>query len=773
MTPFKLVHWFKSVCNARPRTFVKKPRLRLLIEELETRLVPASHLWTGGAGADTRWSTAANWSGGAPSAATPLDDLSFPSGPTSLVTNNDLSGLVLNSIQVSGAGYTLAGKPITLGDPSASGSGTLTVNTGAINTNINFDIQLAGQAGTKQFFTVNQTADVTVAGHLSGTTGSELTKEGLGTLTLTNDNSGFTGPITVDNNSGVLAITNAKALGDTTSPTTVGTNSQLQVSNVVGPIAENLLLNGSGISNDGALLNVAGNNTWSGNVELDKDADLGSNAGSLNIMGQISDNGAGHNLTKDGIGQIVFGHVGGNTYRGTTTINNGILQIEDPFSLGTAGTAANGTIVNSSLNGSGTLQLNDPSGGGFIVMDEQLTLNGPGAGGIGAIDSLNGQNEWAGNIILGSLAPNGSNVQMGSEVTNQVTSNLIVSGVISNPNGAFNLTKVGPGRVTFNNANTYSTSTTINTGILNIRDSQALGTSATPVTVAGGAALEYQVDSGFDPHGRNLGDDSVTHNALQLNISRPLVISGTGVNNTGALRNVSGINIQTSGITLAGAAAAIGVDPDPNPKSDNTYFTNDYSLTVNGVISNIVNPPPFFDKVGTGQLILTAINTYTGSTNIEQGWITIQNDQALGSRIPGRGDTVQPGTTVFSGAALHLKPLLAGGSLNVPENLTLAGLGITHPFSQISQQGALMSLGGMNVETGDIHMIGNVGVGVQNLGPAVSSELTLTGSMSEAVPVPITLNASQNGGSAQDLRIYDTGSLSGTLTINYDMFGAT
>lgn len=131
MTPFKLVHWFKSVCNARPRTFVKKPRLRLLIEELETRLVPASHLWTGGAGGRYPLEHRGQLVRRHPSAATPLDDLSFPSGPTSLVTNNDLSGLVLNSIQVSGAGYTLAGKPITLGDPSASGSGTLTVNTGA------------------------------------------------------------------------------------------------------------------------------------------------------------------------------------------------------------------------------------------------------------------------------------------------------------------------------------------------------------------------------------------------------------------------------------------------------------------------------------------------------------------------------------------------------------------------------------------------------------------------------------------------------------------
>src|SRR5207244_2969187 len=131
------------------------------------------------------------------------------SGTTRLTTSNNLSSPTFNAITISGTGYTLNGNPLTLGSPSVSGSGTITVNPGAMNETIGLDVKLAGPGGSRQFVTVGTGADLTIGGHLSGTTGSELTKEGTGTLTLANDNSAFTGPITVDQNAGTLAISNA------------------------------------------------------------------------------------------------------------------------------------------------------------------------------------------------------------------------------------------------------------------------------------------------------------------------------------------------------------------------------------------------------------------------------------------------------------------------------------------------------------------------------------------------------------------------------------
>ena len=90
---------------------------------------------------------------------------------------------------------------------------------------------------------------------------------------------------------------------------------------MAGAIGNGLLLNGSGISNDGALLNLAGTNTLSGGITLDSDTTIGATAGTMTLNGPISDTAAGHNLTITGNGVITLGDATGNTYRGTTTIN--------------------------------------------------------------------------------------------------------------------------------------------------------------------------------------------------------------------------------------------------------------------------------------------------------------------------------------------------------------------------------------------------------------------------------------------------------------------
>jgi autotransporter-associated beta strand protein len=746
----------------------RAPAVVPVLEVLETRLTPNTDIWTGKSMAATFvWSDAANWSNGKPN---PGDDLVFPANvpPASLVNTDDLAaGTQFDALSFSGSGYTLQGssttQSITLGSPA--GGGSINVSGGSQNNVIGFDIQMGGAAGNRQFFTVNFGADLTLAGHIKGSTGVELTKEGTGTLVLSNDNSAFTGPITLDTNAGVLQITNAKALGDTRNGTTVLTGAQLQVKDVTGSIAENLIVNGSGVANDGALLNLAGDNVWTGTVELDSNAALGASAGSLTISGLITDLGAGHNLTKVGPGQIIFAHA--NNYRGTTTIDNGILTIRDPLALSLGdNTAATGTVVKSSPSGSGTLQIEDPTGVGFTVSNKLLTLNGPGTGALGALDNRNGNNTWTGNVTLGSPAPNGSDVSIGVEDQGTTRTELTVSGVVQDraaPDPAVNLAKVGPGRLIFTNSNTYLGTTTVVTGALNIRDSQGLGpaTASGGTTVNDGAALELQTDS---------TPDSITGTTNTLSVSEALTLNGTGINGTGALRSVNGINVYTGPITLGTLAPidAVGVEPDPNPHGDASYFTNDFSLTITGGISGGQNgtpTPTIFAKVGQGQLILPNANTnLNGPVQIEEGWITIQNNQSLGVPVAGVGATDQPAVTVLNGAALHLLP---GGSLTIANRLVLSGHGITHPFATINQEGALLNLGGVNTVTGDVGLLGDAGIGVQN--PPQGSRLTLSGSVSQTSS-PVSLGATASGGSQENSNIIDTGATSGTLTITYDMF---
>src|SRR5437868_6204606 len=220
MSSFSFLRWLKSLSRSSIKTYVKRPSLRLRLEELEHRLAPATHIWTGGAGlADNGWVTASNWSLALPTSVSFKDgdgqypDLVFPSGATTLSTNNNLPTTanlpIFKSITISGNNYVLGGNGIALGDPSASHSSALNVNNGTLNTTINFDMQLGGPAtGTnQQFFSVGNGASLIVNGRLtSSSSNPQLTKEGAGTLTLTSDNSGFTGPFTIDTNGGVVNI---------------------------------------------------------------------------------------------------------------------------------------------------------------------------------------------------------------------------------------------------------------------------------------------------------------------------------------------------------------------------------------------------------------------------------------------------------------------------------------------------------------------------------------------------------------------------------------
>jgi len=285
---------------------------------------------------------------------------------------------------------------------------------------------------------------------------------------------------------------------------------------------------------------------------------------------------------------------------------------------------------------------------------------------------------------------------------------------------------------------------------------------------------------------------------------------------TGALHSLSGINQWLGGITLGSANASIGVEPDPNASNTQLYFTNDYSLTVtNNPItgSSLQNPAkPFnpatnqfttFHKQDAGQLILPIANTYLGNTIIEQGWVTVQNNNSLGGTIGGQGDTVQPGTIVRTGAALHLRPLTpTSPPFNLLENLVLAGNGITHPFGLINQKGALMSLGGLNALGGivnnrssDIQLSGNAGIGVESLVPEVQTvtvpaglafNLTVANPFSSFAPQTASLPASatalqvQNalnalptvGGSAGAVTVARTGVGPFTYTVTFSGFPA-
>ena len=251
----------------------------------------------------------------------------------------------------------------------------------------------------------------------------------------------LTAAVTIANGA-TVAITNSDALGlggkvagvTNAGFTTIDTLAELELDPSAGSLTvpENLIINGTGVSNLGALYNQAGNNTYSGDIELDSATTIGAAPNTTLTIGTptggiISDLGAPQNLSTDGGGTIVLAHPGGNTYRGTTSVNYGVLEIEDPFSLGAGAGAVSGTAsgtpqdetivnYNQTTGQAGTLEINfvapnvttgglgsnyvagvDPNGIltnysalhlqrldqsptiGFQVFNDLLVLNGPGS----------------------------------------------------------------------------------------------------------------------------------------------------------------------------------------------------------------------------------------------------------------------------------------------------------------------------------------------------------------------------------------------------------
>ncbi len=858
--------WVARLWERRTRREIARAR-RLMLEPLEERVTPATITWIG-AGTNSNWSNPANWDLGR--APLPGDDLVFSilAPPTNRTPIYDLSGTPLfNSLTISASGYSLGG---TVASPTLALSGPINVGTNLGTLSITLNLRLTPPTSTlQQTITVNSGSELIISGQLSSgysnptlAAQQTLTKAGAGTLVLGGDNSPYTGAFALANNGGVLAIThhNALGLGNTVSgvptagETTVNTGAQLQLRSLSQPVTARLRLNGSGLDGSGVLYNASGNNTWAGPITLDSNSTIGGAAGtSLTITGLISDTGAARNLTKEGPGRVILARSGGNTYRGQTIINDGILTIRDPLSLGagaTFGTPQHNTpqagviVTNNPVTGkAGTLQLEftsltpgDPNGVlqnrdlpydpvsnpyvGFQVFNQLLTLNGPGFNNMGALHNLAGNNIWSGDITLGSPAPASGSINIGAAAN----TNLTLSGVLANPNRSAPLVKVGSGRLILNNANTYTSGTTVIQGALNIRDSKALGIGG--VSVADGAALELEVDRGIDGtplrnNNRNLGFDSVLgtsvpgigqgqeiavfgnsgtftltfkgettahlpynatasdiQNALNalstitagggsvtvtqvgsifrvmfngplganpqplmtgsgsggasvvispiygLRVTNGLLISGNGLNNTGALRSISGINTWAGNISTVGGS--IGVEPDNrpgHPTAGPDYFTFDHSLTVSGVISG-----SSLRKLRDGHLILTGNNTYSGDTYIDAGWVTIGDNTALGTR-GGVPITQRQNVFIANGGALHIRPDPVGSSFTVSQNFVVSGFGINHPYDKLNQNGAILNLEGVNTLSGIIRLDGNAGIGVEQLPPPANqqSQLRLTG----------------------------------------------
>ncbi|EHB9230405.1 fibronectin-binding autotransporter adhesin ShdA [Salmonella enterica subsp. enterica serovar 6,7,14:k:-] len=506
---------------------------------------------------------------------------------------------------------------VTLDADTSAMPDYLTINAGVDaddNTNYELSTGLSWYAGANSAraahgtFTVDAGSTFTVTSELDETTatsnwnGSKLTKQGDGTLILSNTGNDY-GDTEIDG--GILAAKDAASLG--TGDVTIAENATLALSQ--GTLDNNVTGEGQIVKSGSDELIVTGDNTYSGGTTIsggtltaDHADSLGTgavaNSGVLQVgEGELENTLSGSgSLVKTGTGELTLS--GDNTYSGGTTITGGTLTADHADSLGS------GDIDNSGVLkvGEGDLE-NTLSGSGSLVKT-----------GTGEL-TLSGGNDYSGGttIIGGTLtADHADSLGIGAVANSGVLQ--VGEGELENTlSGSGSLVKTGTGELTLSGDNSYSGGTTIIGGTLTADHADSLGTGA----VANSGVLQ-------------VGEGELKNT---LSGTGSLVKIGTGELTLNGDNDYSGGTTITGGTLIAASVNALGSGD----------IDNSGVLQVGeGELKNTLFGSGSLVKTGTGELTLSGDNTYSGGTTISGGTLIAANVNALGS-----GDIDNSGTLIL------------------------------------------------------------------------------------------------------------------------------
>ncbi|EOY5689923.1 fibronectin-binding autotransporter adhesin ShdA [Salmonella enterica subsp. enterica] len=498
---------------------------------------------------------------------------------------------------------------VTLDADTSAMPDYLTINAGVdANDNTNYELStgLSWYAGANSAraahgtFTVDADSTFTVTSELDETTansnwgGSKLTKQGDGTLILSNTGNDY-GDTEIDG--GILAVKDAASLG--TGDVTIAENAKLALSQ--GTLDNNVTGEGQIVKSGSDELIVTGDNNYSGGTTISggilaaKDAaslgsgdvDIAENAKLELSQGTLDNNVTGEGqIVKSGSDELIV--TGANDYSGGTTISGGTLIADHADSLGTGAVANSGVLQ----VGEGELE-NTLSGTGSLVKT-----------GTGEL-TLSGDNTYSGGTTIDDgvlIADNADSLGSGDIDNSGVLK--VGEGELKNTlSGSGSLVKTGTGELTLSGDNTYSGGTTISDGTLIAASVNALGSG--------------DID--------NSGVLKVGEGELKNTLfgSGSLVKTGTGV------LTLSGDNTYSGGTTISdGTLIADHADSLGSGDIDNSGVLK----VGEGELKNTLSGSGSLVKTGTGELTLSGDNkTYSGDTTIADGTLIAANVNALGS----------------------------------------------------------------------------------------------------------------------------------------------
>lgn len=611
-----------------------------------------------------------------------------------------------------GAGnLTLSGASNTFNGATTLSAGTLTVSGGdAISTNSSVSVAAgatlalasneaignlsgAGSVTLGSFsLTSTQTADTTFSGSISGTGGVTINQAASATYSTTFSGTNTYTGSTILANYGWLKLSGDASMSNS-SAVRVNGNSTLTL------LSDQTI--GSLASNS------ANARVQLGSYTLTAGGDNTSTAAS----GVISGTGS---LDKQGSGTLTLS--GSNSYGGTTTVSAGTLSIASDGNLGS------GTV---NLAGGAVLDVS-----GATTIDNAIVLTG------------------------------NSSIGNSSAVT--------LSGAIS---GTYDLTKTGSGNLTLSGSNSYG-STYVSAGTLSVSSDGNLGSGAvnlaagTTLTLTGATTVDNAIVLAGDATvsaAANATLSGVISGAFTLTKAGASALTLSAVNTYGAttvsagtLSVASDANLGSGTLTLASgstlAVTSAGTIDNAIALSGNATVDTAADTTLSGVISGSNN----LRKIGSAVLTLTGSNTYSGSTTVSAGTLSIAADAHLGSGALNlaNGTTLQIiGNTTIDNA-LALTGLV---TVNAGAAATLSGV-ISGPGSLTKTGASNLTLSGSNTNSGATTV--------------AAGTLVVNGSTNSATTVASGATLAGGGTLGGDVTVQSGGTLSpgnggaGTLTVN-------
>ncbi len=326
--------------------------------------------------------------------------------------------------------------------------------------------------------------------------------------------------------------------------------------------------------------------------------------------------------------------------------------------------------------------------------------------------------------------------------------------------------------------------------------------ATTVLTSSNSTASTGAIDFTTNPNTDGYSGGTLTLASTSPNATDSLAITaaapGTLDLGTGTLTFTSGGLLMSgaSNYTIqSGQLGASGAELDINQVGTGT-------LTVSAVISDTGSPATILAKSGSGTLILTGANTYSGATNINGGTLQIGAGGAAGAL--GTGAVANGGTLIYdlTGTTSWANTITGGGALikNGTGTLTMTGITSSYTGSTTVNNGTLFLNGNFASFASPITANSGTLVQINNTLPAAANinlnDATLQLLTNSATVNSVTVNGTSAGstikvgsglvgqsttglfgtnqnvtidvaaGNATGFYLNNVGNYSGTLTVN-------